>query len=201
LDRAVWQKTAWWAAWWGRLERELRSLQQALNVRFAVMDRVAGWLPNYALCSTRAWLYRAGGCHLSRRVTLQGRLLMLGSGPPATRLHVGSGSIIAPLVVLGLDSDVRIGRNVSVGPGTAFHTATHAIGFGSRRMQLPVIAQPIVVEDGVWLGANCVVLPGVTVGRGSIVAAGAVVAQDVPPNTFSEGNPARVRDTLPFGDR
>ncbi len=54
LDRAVWRKTAWWSAWWGRLGRELRSLKQALNVRFTVMDQVAAWLPNYALCSTRA---------------------------------------------------------------------------------------------------------------------------------------------------
>jgi maltose O-acetyltransferase len=184
-----------------RLAREIRSLRDGVNPRFGVADFAARLLPNYALCCTRAWLYRAAGCDISSSVTIQGALQLLGSGPSAGRLHVGTGTIIAPLVTLGLDSDVFLGRNVSVAPGTVFHTATHAIGFGSRRMQLPVIAQPIVVEDGVWIGARCVILPGIRIGRGSIVAAGSVVTENVPPNSFIEGNPAVIRETLPFGDR
>jgi len=67
LDRAVWRKTAWWSAWWGRLGRELRSLKQALNVRFTVMDQVAAWLPNYALCSTPIASSPSSGPRLSVR--------------------------------------------------------------------------------------------------------------------------------------
>lgn len=52
--------------------------------------------------------------------------------------------------------------------------------------------RPIVIEDGVWVGAGAIILPGVTVGRRSIVAAGAVVTRDVPPLTIVGGNPARV---------
>ena len=187
--------------WLERLTREAQSLQLGTNVRFVVWDAVAKRLPKYALCSTRAHLYRLAGCDLAPHVTIQGPLVLLGSGPPAARLHVSEGSIVAPLITFGLDADIRIGRNVSIGPGTAFHTATHAVGFASRRMQLATLAYPIVVEDGVWIGAQCLILPGVTIGRGSVLAAGSVVTASIPPNSFVEGNPATARETLPFGDR
>ena len=50
----------------------------------------------------------------------------------------------------------------------------------------------MVIKDGAWLGARCTILPGVTVGEGAIVAAGAVVHRDVAPNTLVAGVPARV---------
>jgi acetyltransferase-like isoleucine patch superfamily enzyme len=51
---------------------------------------------------------------------------------------------------------------------------------------------PIVIEDNVWLGANVVVMPGVTIGKHSVVAAGSVVTKDVPPDTIVAGVPAKV---------
>ena len=51
---------------------------------------------------------------------------------------------------------------------------------------------PITVKDNVWIGGNVVILPGVTIGKNSIVAAGAVVTKDVPDNVIVGGNPARV---------
>lgn len=53
-------------------------------------------------------------------------------------------------------------------------------------------ALPIVIEDDVWVGMNCIVLPGVTIGRGSVIGAGSVVTKDIPPGTVAAGNPARV---------
>jgi acetyltransferase-like isoleucine patch superfamily enzyme len=190
-----------WHTWRRRYAREARSLRMAVNPRFMFWNLLARALPNFAMSSTRAWLYRAGGCDIAPGVTVQGPIVLLGGGPPVARLHVAEGSIVAPFVTFGLDADISIGRNVSVGPGTAFHTATHAIGFGSRRMQLSTLAHPIVVEDGVWIGMRSLVLPGVRLGRGSVVAAGAVVTDSVPPNSLVIGNPATVRETLPFGNR
>jgi acetyltransferase-like isoleucine patch superfamily enzyme len=156
----------------------------------------------YALCSARAWLYRTGGCDIGNAVSLQGPLMLLGGGLwSARRLHIGCGSIVAPLVRFGLDADISIRSGVSIGPGTAIYTASHAIGFGSRRMQLPSIGHSVTIEDGVWIGAECLIMPGVTVGRGSVVAGGAVLTENVPPNVFISGNPAVVRETLPFGNR
>jgi maltose O-acetyltransferase len=188
-------------SWWGRFGREACSLKMAVNPRFTLWSACARALPKYALCSTRAWLYRASGCDIAAGVTIQGPLLLLCGGAPAMRLHIARGTIVAPMVTFGLDAEVTIGRNVSIGPGSALHTATHAIGFASRRMQLPVLARPIVVEDGVWIGMHCLILPGVTIGRGSVVTAGAVVTDSVPPNSLVAGNPATVREGLPFGNR
>ncbi|HNQ22608.1 MAG TPA: acyltransferase [Phycisphaerae bacterium] len=53
-------------------------------------------------------------------------------------------------------------------------------------------SRPITIEDYVWLGCNCIVLPGVTIGRGSVIGAGSVVARDIPPMVVAAGNPAVV---------
>jgi len=194
--RRLWPAAALRSLW-----REAASLRRGINLRFGLIAILAMPLPTYCLCSLRARLYRLAGCQIERGVTIQGGVRLLGKGTPAARLHVARGSIVAPEVLFGLDAPIRLGRNVAVGPAAAFHTATHAIGFGSRRMQLETNAHPIVVEDGAWIGAHCVILPGVTIGHGSVVAAGAVVTQDVPPDVFIAGNPAQVRSELPFGQR
>jgi len=59
----------------------------------------------------------------------------------------------------------------------------------------------VTIEEGAWVRVGAILVPGVTVGRGSIVAAGAVVLKDVPPNTYVEGNPAQVVRQLPWGYR
>ncbi|GMA34499.1 hypothetical protein GCM10025876_07030 [Demequina litorisediminis] len=53
-------------------------------------------------------------------------------------------------------------------------------------------AQPIVIEDNVWLGGGVIVCPGVTIGKDSVVGAGSVVTKDIPPGVVAVGNPARV---------
>ena len=52
--------------------------------------------------------------------------------------------------------------------------------------------EPVTIEDGAWVGANAIILPGVTIGRGAVVGAGTLVMKDVAPNTVVMGNPARV---------
>jgi len=187
--------------WRRRLSREAHSLVGAVNPRSLFWAGCARLLPPFALESVRAQLYRLGGCDIAPRVALQGPLFLLGKGPVTTRLHVGEGTIIAPHVTFGLDGHITIGRNVNIGPGATLCTATHGLGFGSRRMQLAVLARPVIVEDGVWLGMQSLILPGVVLGRGSVVSAGAVVTESVPPNSLVAGNPATVRETLPFGNR
>ena len=187
--------------WRQRLGREMRSLSCRVRPRLLFWVAWARLLPDFALPGARTWLLRRAGCDLSPRVSLLGRVTLVGDGAVAGRLHVGEGSLIAPQVTFGLDGEITLGRNVSVSPQVTLYTATHALGFGSRRMSLSVTPKPIVVGDGVWIGMHSLILPGVTLGPGCVVSAGSVVTGDVPPNTLVAGNPATVQQTLPFGNR
>ena len=183
------------------LVRETKGVLSVFRPRLFLGTFCAKFLPDYALPLLRRSFYRLAGCRIDNAVTLVGRLTLLGSGNIANRLHIGEGSIIAQGVLFGLDGEIRVGRNVSISPYVKLYTATHNLGFGSRRMGHNVTTKPITIEDGVWVGLDCLILPGVTLGQGCVVSAGSVVAADVPPNTLVSGNPASVQKQLPFGDR
>ena len=85
----------------------------------------------------------------------------------------------------------NFGDNVMVGPRASFYTAGHPIDPTIRTAELE-FGTPIIVEDNVWIGGSATILPGVTIGKNAIVAAGAVVTKDVPANTIVGGNPAKV---------
>lgn len=187
--------------WQRQLRREGNSLSSLVRPRLWFCAACARALPDFAVPGVRAWFFRRAGCRLAPRVSVLGRITLVGSGGIAGRLHIGEGSLIAPGVTFGLDGEITIGRNVSISPNATLYTATHALGFGSQRMSPAVTPKPIVVGDGVWIGMHSLILPGVTLGQGCVVSAGAVVTQDVPPNTLVAGNPATVQQTLPFGNR
>ncbi|MCA1023451.1 2,3,4,5-tetrahydropyridine-2,6-dicarboxylate N-acetyltransferase [Halobacillus litoralis] len=92
---------------------------------------------------------------------------------------VGEGTMIDMNVVLG--GRATVGKNCHIGAGAVLAGVIE-----------PPSAQPVVIEDGVVIGANAVVLEGVTVGEGAVVAAGAIVTEDVPANTLAAGTPAKV---------
>lgn len=94
--------------------------------------------------------------------------------------------------LIALDvASITIGDDVLMGPNVQLLTPTHPISPGPRRAKWEA-AKPIVIEVNVWLGGGAIVCPGVTIGENSIVAAGAVVVKDVPPNVIVGGNPAKV---------
>lgn len=87
-----------------------------------------------------------------------------------------------------------IGKNVMMGPFCLIYTFNHQ----TARTDIPMIQQgytaikPVVIEDDVWIGARVTILGGVTVGKGSVLAAGAVVTKNVPEYSIVGGNPARI---------
>lgn len=89
---------------------------------------------------------------------------------------------------------VAIGDGVLIGHGVVLATINHGFQPSERGDNYPA---PIVIGNNVWIGSRAVVLPGVTIGDGAIVAAGAVVSRDVPPNVIVGGVPAKVIKAVP----
>lgn len=103
-------------------------------------------------------------------------------------LELGEDVVLNYGVSIGAMGRVRLGNRVRMGPyAMIIDTEFHAVYDRAKRPE----PRPVVVEDDVWIGAKASVLPGVTIGRGSIIGVGSVVAADVPPFTVAVGVPAR----------
>ena len=85
---------------------------------------------------------------------------------------------------------IRIGERTMIGPKATFITVGHPVDPAERREWLS--GGPIELGENVWIGAGATILPGVSIGRDAVVAAGAVVAEDVPPATLVTGPKAAV---------
>lgn len=89
------------------------------------------------------------------------------------------------------DGDVFIGDHVMVGPNVTIATAGHPVESSLREKALQ-FNLPVHIGNNVWIGANVVVLPGVTIGDNTVIGAGSVVTKDIPANVVAVGNPCRV---------
>lgn len=86
---------------------------------------------------------------------------------------------------------VSFGNNVFIAPNCGFYTSGHPIDADQRNQGLE-FAKPINVGNNVWIGGNVVVLPGVTIGDNSVIAAGSLVTHDITSNVVAMGSPCRV---------
>lgn len=92
---------------------------------------------------------------------------------------------------------ITLEDEVSIGPSVLILAHSGASPFHQRTGIFHEGPKPVLIKHGAWLGSGCIILPGVTVGEGSIVAAGAVVSKDIPDYTTVAGNPARAVSKLP----
>ena len=159
--------------------------------RLTLALAVASLLPPYTGNWLRIRLLRAAGVTIGERTGIGGRLSVAGGSRPGSRMRIGSHCFLNDGCRFDVSADVVLCDNVYLGHEVALLTASHKMGQSWRRAA-GTVAAPIVVETGAWLGARAVVLGGVTIGEGSIVAAGAVVTRSVPPNTLVGGVPAVV---------
>ena len=93
-----------------------------------------------------------------------------------------------------INNGVTIGRDVMMGPYVIIYTQNHCTSNPDIPMRKQGMRelQPVIIEDDVWVGARAIILPGVTIGKGSVIGAGAVVSKNVPPYSVFVGNPGRV---------
>jgi maltose O-acetyltransferase len=103
--------------------------------------------------------------------------------------HIGRNSQISCIK----EGDIVIGNNVMISPYAMITATAHVFSDTSLPMQLQgLTSEKIIIGDDVWIGSKAIILPGVKVARGSVVAAAAVVTKDVPPYAIMAGNPARI---------
>lgn len=109
-------------------------------------------------------------------------------------LSVGNGSHLGYQLTIGVGCDVTIGESVLIADRVSILSYDgHPANPAERHLPAPVeSSRPITIEDNVWIGTGCIIMKGVNVGRNSIIAAGSVVTQKVPPDSLVIGNPARV---------
>lgn len=113
-----------------------------------------------------------------------------------TNIHIGNNFIGNFNLAILDEAEVTIGDNVFIGPNCSLCTVVHAMNAGQRNAGI-MRALPITIGNDVWIAANVVVLPGVTIGCGAVIGAGSVVTKDVPAGMFAAGNPCRVIKPIP----
>lgn len=94
-------------------------------------------------------------------------------------------------VVLMDCAPITIGNDVNIAPKVGVYTVNH-VEDPVARAHHQIYARPVVIEDGVWIGAGVNIVGGVTIGQNAIIGAGSVVTQDIPANVIAAGNPAKV---------
>lgn len=118
----------------------------------------------------------------------------------SSQISIGRGTFVNYGCMFNASGGIHVGSRVSIGMRSVFVTSSHEIG-GPEHRAGRATSSPIVVGDGAWIGANVTILPGVTVGRGCVIAAGSVVTRDCEPDSVYAGVPARKVRTLSLADR
>lgn len=117
-------------------------------------------------------------------------------------ISVGSNVIINMNCTFVDNNRITIGNNVLIASNVQIYTATHSVMPGERVSPeraafCNTYALPVRICDNVWIGGGAILLPGVTIGEGSVVGAGSVVTRSIPPHCVAVGNPCRVIRHLP----
>lgn len=161
-----------------------------LHLRLVVARTLLALLPYHVGGRVRAVVLRMVGFKIGRGTVMAGTPTFIIEGAMRRTLVIGTGCWINIDCLFDLGADIRLGNNVSLGHGVLLLTSSHDIGPAERRAST-LSAKPLNIGNGAWLGSRSVILPGVSIGAGAVVAAGAVVHQDVLPNTLVAGVPAR----------
>ncbi len=167
-----------------------RHLKSVLIISFEGVCRIVFALPRFHFLGYfKAILLRLLGARIGRRVTFYpGVWVMTGRN-----LVVGDDVDLALDVLITTDGGVTIGNRVLIGYRTMILSRNHTIPDGCG----PIFgaghtSRPVSIGDDTWIGGNCTILPGVSIGRGCVIGAGSVVTKSIPDYSIAVGNPARV---------
>ena len=180
-----------------RVARRLRSDFASSRFQLLIVQGLISLIPRLAFGWLRALLYRLVGVRIGRSTYIFGKVEIEGVGDILELVRIGESTLLTTPLYLNASGGITIGDRVTIGHHVMIITDTHRMDDPFRRGGERISA-PVVIEDGVWVGARVTILPGVTVGAGSVVAAGALVTHDVPPHTLVGGVPARAIKPLNY---
>lgn len=166
--------------------RMIRAIAQAIA---ALVDTLLISLPSTSPYSRlRVWYFSQKGFYISKTSFISRNVVLSG------KVSIGDGTFIGEGCILsGASAGITIGRKVMIAPQCVLVAFDH----GFRDLDIPMIdqpidASPIVVEDDVWIAANCTIAKGVRLGRGCIVSANSMVRNDIASYTAVRGVPAKL---------
>ena len=149
------------------------------------------------------WIQGAGDLIIGDDFTVYGKLSITYGTRFSERptFRIGNNVMMGHLCSFTVAKSVTIGNNCLISAyALVIDSSGHPVD-PVRRLAgwppLPEEVRPVVIEDNVWIGTGCTILPGVTIGEGSVVSAGSVVRRNIPPYSLAGGNPARVLTPLP----
>jgi acetyltransferase-like isoleucine patch superfamily enzyme len=159
-------------------------LFRALGVRL----RGYVWMRQIEIPRNYSEIEIAGGAALDRGVVL----LCSGKVTGSIKIRIGAGTYINRNTMLDASELLEIGNHCAIGPGCYLTDHDHGIDPSLPPLAQALISAPTRLGNEVWLGANVVVLKGVTIGDRAVIGAGSVVTKDIPANAVAVGVPARV---------
>jgi maltose O-acetyltransferase len=180
-----------------RVIKLLRADTYGLDLRWQFARLLMAPFPIYTANQLRSYIMRWVGFKISPGVMILSTPSLTGEKGYYQRLIIDEDAFIGVDSLFDLAATIYIGVRVTLGPGVMIITGTHEFGNPVARAG-PVKSAPVRICNGAWLGARATILPGVTVGEGAIVAAGAVVTKDVAPHTVVGGVPAKLIRQLPI---
>ena len=173
--------------WWAQ-QHYVDAISRSVKLRrlrwLIVWWSFASWLPDFVGNKWRVWLLKCFGMNHCGHIAVYPNARVWAPW----NVEMGSYVAIDDSVNLYSAAKITIGTKVAISREAIICTASHDITKPNR----PLVSAPITIEDGVWIGARAIILPGVTIGEGAVVAAGAVVTKDVEPWSVVGGTPAKV---------
>lgn|SRR3989338_7557646 len=143
--------------------------------------RWAGYVPIH---SFRRMCYRSAGIRIGRGSTIH----MWANFFDPSNIYIGDDTIIGDRAFLDGRGPLTIGSHVAIASSVMIYNSQHDID----DPDFTAISLPVVIEDYAFIGPRAIILPGVKIGRGAVVAAGAVVTKDIPPFSVVGGVPAQI---------
>ena len=157
---------------------------------------------NVTFWGTYPLIANHGYIEIGDNVSFVGRNNLVVGFKVAGRKQASAQLIIGNNVAIGYQCEINVAQRVVIGNNVAIATGvkifdnnSHPTNAAERRAERPMSeadVATVIIQDDAWIGINAIILKGVTIGKGSVVAAGSVVTHDVPDNVVVAGNPAQV---------